>query len=94
MIIDAVLSVLAEQWRIAAGITLVLFMFYCGGPWRFLVRVFATTAAAAMALSSFCGLMDHASRTFLAMAMEATKQGLREARANRRAALEDMGERA
>ncbi len=66
----------------------------CGGPWRFLVRAFATMAAVAMALSSFCGLMDHASRTFIAMAMEAAKQGWREARANRRAALQEMGERA
>jgi hypothetical protein len=74
---------------IAVGLTAL-----CGGPWRFMVRVFATLAAVAMALSSFCGLMDHASRMFIGMAVEAAKQGWREARANRRAALAEMGERA
>lgn len=91
---NALLDILAEQWMVFAGIALVLLCAYCGGPWRFLVRVFATTAAVCMALSSFCGLMDNASRVFIGMALEAIRQCWREARANRRAALEEMGERA
>ena len=91
---NAILSVLSEQWPALTFTVLGVLMLYCGGPWRFLVRAFATMAAVAMALSSFCGLMDAASRVFLGMAGEAMRQCWREARANRRAALEEMGERA
>lgn len=91
---DALTNALAEQWPALSFTVICLLTLYCGGPWRFLVRLFATMAAVAMALSSFCGLMDHASRTFLAMALEAAKQCWREVRSNRRAALAEMGERA
>jgi hypothetical protein len=57
------------------------------------VRVFATLAAVAMALSRFCGLMDAASRVFLGMAGEALRQCWREIVRNRRDALAEMGER-
>lgn len=90
---EAFMSVLAEQWPALAFTLLCLLTLYCGGPWRFMVRMFATAAAVCMALSSFCGLMDRASCVFLGMAGEALRQCWREARANRRAALEEMGER-
>lgn len=91
---EALIDVIAEQWLVVAGIVIVLFMFYCGGPWRFLVRMFATTAAISMALSSFCGLMDLATRTLIGMTWEAGRQCWREFLRNRRDALAEMGEKA
>lgn len=85
---------MSNVWLALAFTVLCLLMLYCGGPWRFLVRMFATAAAICMALSSFCGLMDHASREFVGKAGEALRQCWKEARANRRAALAEMGERA
>lgn len=104
MILEAILTVLIEQWPITAFVVIALSVFYCGGPWGFLVRVLATMAAFFMALSSFCRLMDHATkklllkvwegfREFFWMAAEAMMQAWKEARENRRAALEEMGER-
>lgn len=90
---SAFMDALAEQWPALAFTLLCLLTLYCGGPWRFMVRCFATAAAVCMALSSFCGLMDHASRDFIGKAGEALRQCWREALANRRAAFEEMGER-
>lgn len=85
---------MSNVWLALAFTALCLLTLYCGGPWRFMVRMFATAAAVCMALSSFCGLMDHASREFVGKSGEALRQCWREALANRRAALAEMGERA
>jgi hypothetical protein len=89
----AFLAALAEQWPLLAFVALCLTAL-CGGPWRFLVRMFATAAAVCFALSSFCGLMDAASRVFFGMVWEALRQCRKEIVQNRRDALEEMGERA
>ncbi len=102
---NAFMNALADQWPALAFTVLSLLTLYCGGPWGLLVRLLATMAAFFMALSSFCLLMDHATRKLLLkawegvrefawMSAEALMQAWKEARENRRAALEEMGERA
>lgn len=77
-----------------AAATVALCSFRAGGFWRFAVRFFATAAAVCMALSTFASLMDNATSEWLGKALEALRQCWREALANRRAALAEMGERA
>lgn len=83
---------------IACLVTASVFVALCsiraGGFWRFAVRTFATLAAACMALSTFARLMDHATTIWASMAVEAVRHSWLALSINRRAALEEMGEKA